>query len=173
MPAPLPSRFDADETQKHSRLIPPGLLADPALDDRPSDMTVMSAAELPSARFPPRPQIKRVRAPAFERASRVFSSAPPAVDTEPMLGADAPDPAGPAPSTSAAPRRATPLLAGLGSVLLLVVPLGAPRVVARWFPERAPTVTMASARAFSASARRPILLVGPLTAPAKTGRGRR
>ena len=149
MPAPLPSRFDADETQKHSRLIPPRLLADPALDDRPSDTTVMSAAELPSARFPPRPQIKRVRAPAFERASRVFWSAPPAVDTEPMLGADAPDPAG------------------------LVVPLGAPRVVARWFPERAPTVTMASARAFSASARRPILLVGRLTAPAKTGRGRR
>ena len=74
MPAPLPSRFDADETQKHSRLIPPGLLADPALDDRPSDMTVMSAAELPSARFPPRPQIKRVRAPAFERASRVTLS---------------------------------------------------------------------------------------------------
>ena len=146
MPAPLPSRFDADETQKHSRLIPPCLLADPALDDRPSDTTVMSAAELPSARFPPRPQIKRVRAPAFERASRVFSSAPPAVDTEPMLGADAPG---------------------------LVVPLGAPRVVARWFPERAPTVTMASARAFSASARRPILLVGPLTAPAKRGRGRR
>jgi hypothetical protein len=200
MPAPLPSRFDSDETQRRERFVPPRLLADPALDERASDTTVMSAAELPSALFPPRPQIKRVRAPAFERASRVFASAPPAVDTEPMLGARAPHgratafppappqvaplqvaplitraptqrdapPVRPAPAVPGTPHCAMSLLAALGGVLLLLVPLGAPRAVARWFPVIAPAVTMATARAVTTSARRPLAIVGPVTAPAKT-----
>lgn len=89
---PLSSRSSA--RARHPKPPPPPL--DTA--DWPDDTVVMAASELPPSRLPPRPSIKRVRPPSFDRASRVFASVVPEPPvTQPMLDASRRADASPAP----------------------------------------------------------------------------